>query len=329
MGDDGWSWDDYAGSFGIGSDQPDFTNVSGIDPSYTGTVELFSGLNPTQANALYSYAMTLDPSLSDEEYSAALSARADILKSGGAATEPEGTAIPVVQTEPEGAAIPVVQTEPEGAAAPGASGSGTGANNSGTGANNSGNGAKPLTGLPKMLTDMGLMDASGKINPLVGLGLSALTRQLGGGSSSSPNRAGYQGGIPQYTATRQQLAPTDATRVPGSAGRSYFSDVTFAPKPAPVTAAYGGLMGMAQGRYLSGGTDGMADKIPANIDGKQEARLSHGEFVVPADVVSHLGNGNSEAGAQQLYSMMDRIRKARTGNPKQGKQITPQKFLPR
>jgi hypothetical protein len=50
--------------------------------------------------------------------------------------------------------------------------------------------------------------------------------------------------------------------------------------------------------------------------------------VVPADVVSHLGNGNSEAGAQRLYSMMDKIRKARTGTTKQGKQINPNKYLP-
>jgi hypothetical protein len=72
----------------------------------------------------------------------------------------------------------------------------------------------------------------------------------------------------------------------------------------------------------------MADKIPSNIDGKQEAALSHGEFVIPADVVSHLGNGNSEAGAQKLYQMMDRIRQARTGTKEQGKQINPDKFLP-
>jgi len=96
----------------------------------------------------------------------------------------------------------------------------------------------------------------------------------------------------------------------------------------PVAAAQGGLMNLAKGRYLSGSTDGMADKIPANIEGKQPARLSHGEFVVPADVVSHLGNGNSEAGAERLYSMMDRIRKARTGTTKQGKQINPDKYTP-
>jgi hypothetical protein len=91
--------------------------------------------------------------------------------------------------------------------------------------------------------------------------------------------------------------------------------------------AAGGLAEMAKGRYLGGATDGMADKIPARIGDKQEARLSHGEFVIPADVVSHLGNGNSEAGAKRLYSMMDKIRTARTGTKKQGKQINPDKFL--
>jgi hypothetical protein len=82
-----------------------------------------------------------------------------------------------------------------------------------------------------------------------------------------------------------------------------------------------------QARFLSGGGDGMSDSIKATIEGKQEARLADGEFVVPADVVSHLGNGSSKAGAKQLYSMMDKVRKARTGNPKQGKQINPRKFL--
>lgn len=97
--------------------------------------------------------------------------------------------------------------------------------------------------------------------------------------------------------------------------------------PVPKYAS-GGIATMAQGRYLNGATDGMADKIPARIGGKQEAKLSHGEFVIPADVVGHLGNGNSEAGAQRLYAMMDKIRQARTGTAKQGKQINPNKFLP-
>ena len=83
-----------------------------------------------------------------------------------------------------------------------------------------------------------------------------------------------------------------------------------------------------QGYYLGGPTDGMADKVPATIDGTQEARLSDGEFVIPADVVSHLGNGNSNAGANTLYGMMDKVRQARTGNKEQGKEINPNKFMP-
>jgi len=86
--------------------------------------------------------------------------------------------------------------------------------------------------------------------------------------------------------------------------------------------------GIASGRYLRGETDGMADKIPSSIDGDQPAALSHGEFVIPADVVSHLGNGNSDAGADKLYQMMDRIRQARTGTKEQGKKINPDKFMP-
>jgi hypothetical protein len=90
------------------------------------------------------------------------------------------------------------------------------------------------------------------------------------------------------------------------------------------------VMGYSMGgqpRFLSGGGDGMSDSIKANIEGKQEARLADGEFVIPADVVSHLGNGSSKAGAKQLYSMMDRVREARTGNPKQGKEINPRNYM--
>ena len=85
--------------------------------------------------------------------------------------------------------------------------------------------------------------------------------------------------------------------------------------------------GNVNGYYLGGPTDGMADQIPATINNMQPAALSDGEFVIPADVVSHLGNGNSDAGAKNLYSMMERVRTDRTGNPKQGKQIDPNKYL--
>jgi hypothetical protein len=146
-------------------------------------------------------------------------------------------------------------------------------------------------------------------------------------------------------------------RRPGGRGRRYFTDRQYAKTPegdletptleeaeAKAAAqaaelkernalntnfAAGGLASMNKGYYLGGKTDGMADKVPARIDGKQEARLSDGEFVVPADVVSHLGNGNSDAGAQQLHNMMDGVRTARTGNPEQGKQINPQQFMPK
>jgi hypothetical protein len=82
------------------------------------------------------------------------------------------------------------------------------------------------------------------------------------------------------------------------------------------------------GHLLKGPGDGMSDDIPAKIGNAQPARLADGEFVVPADVVSHLGNGSTDAGAKQLYKMMDKIRHARTGNKKQGKQINPDKYLP-
>jgi hypothetical protein len=132
--------------------------------------------------------------------------------------------------------------------------------------------------------------------------------------------------VPTYTeenARGMQYAAGGLTGLYGAEVESLYSDNVNRKKDY----AAGGIAGMAKGRYLGGATDGMADKIPARIGNKQEARLSHGEFVIPADVVSHLGNGNSEAGAQRLYSMMDKIRTARTGTKKQGKQINPDKFL--
>ena len=86
----------------------------------------------------------------------------------------------------------------------------------------------------------------------------------------------------------------------------------------------------AGGKLLQGPGDGMSDSIPAVIKGPrpQRAALAQGEFVIPADVVSHLGNGSTDAGSKRLYAMMDKIRHARTGNKKQGKQIDPNHFLP-
>ena len=155
----------------------------------------------------------------------------------------------------------------------------------------------------------------------------------------------------------------DPNRRPGSSGRRYFTDTQYIaedediaaadermaaqaaelseanirnparqrrmqPQPKPHQMAAGGLAGLKRGKYLNGNTDGMADEVPARIDGRQEARLSDGEFVIPADVVSHLGNGNSDAGAKVLEQMMSRVRKKRTGNKKQGKEIDPKTVLP-
>jgi hypothetical protein len=107
--------------------------------------------------------------------------------------------------------------------------------------------------------------------------------------------------------------------------------------PGVAAAAKGGVMGGKYnlgsysdgGRLLKGPGDGMSDNIPASIADKQPARLADGEFVVPADVVSHLGNGSTDAGAKHLYKMMDNVRKARTGRKSQGKQIKADKYLPK
>ena len=89
----------------------------------------------------------------------------------------------------------------------------------------------------------------------------------------------------------------------------------------------GGVTQLGGGRYLDGMTDGMADEVPSSIDGVQPAALSDGEFVIPADVVSHLGNGSSNAGAKVLDDMMSNVRQERTGNSKQGKQIDPRQVM--
>jgi len=123
--------------------------------------------------------------------------------------------------------------------------------------------------------------------------------------------------------------------------KSTFDPSTYKPyEPTPPNPPYraqyaqggiadlGGYSDYARGgRMLKGPGDGMSDDIPATIANKQPARLANEEFVIPADVVSHLGNGSSEAGAKALYKMMDRVRQARTGTKKQGKQINPEKYL--
>jgi hypothetical protein len=128
----------------------------------------------------------------------------------------------------------------------------------------------------------------------------------------------------------QGMNPDDAARiVAGSAKPTQMSMGA----PMGRLMAHGGISSLGGysdgGRMLKGPGDGMSDDIPASIAGRQPARLANEEFVIPADVVSHLGNGSSEAGAKVLYDMMARVRKARTGNSKQGKQIHAEKFMPK
>lgn len=84
---------------------------------------------------------------------------------------------------------------------------------------------------------------------------------------------------------------------------------------SPLPMASGGIASLGGysdgGRMLKGPGNGTSDSIPASIAGKQPARLADGEFVVPARIVSELGNGSSDAGARELYKMMDRVQKAR------------------
>jgi hypothetical protein len=99
-----------------------------------------------------------------------------------------------------------------------------------------------------------------------------------------------------------------------------------------VNLAEGGISSLGGysdgGRMLKGPGDGMSDSIPGVIANKQPARLADGEFVVPADVVSHLGNGSTDAGAKQLYAMMDKVRKARTGKKKQAPAVKANRYMP-
>lgn len=135
-------------------------------------------------------------------------------------------------------------------------------------------------------------------------------------------KAAHQAGLPTDSATLNQIVDLVNNGIPLHTAAKMVAE-----QSNKGLASLGGFSD--GGRMLKGPGDGMSDDIPATIAGKQPARLANEEFVIPADVVSHLGNGSSEAGSRVLYDMMARVRKARTGNPKQGKQINPHKFMPR
>ena len=158
--------------------------------------------------------------------------------------------------------------------------------------------------------------------------------------------------IRPYTFQRQPNVPQNMIQgsyQPGQVNyeRNWF-DNTLTPYPSypasqaapPRTMAAGGMASgglgalggySVGGQLLRGPGDGVSDSIPAQIGNRQPARLADGEFVVPARIVSELGNGSTEAGAKQLYKMMDRVQNARgktTGKEKVAKNTNAAKYLP-
>ena len=144
---------------------------------------------------------------------------------------------------------------------------------------------------------------SSGMNPLsLMLLMYALSQMNKGSSGSAPTT------IPKLSGSRSHL-PYSAPSRPGAGGVTYFSPMKY--------MAGGGIATLGNysdgGQLLKGPGDGVSDSIPATIGGHQPARLADGEFVVPARIVSELGNGSTEAGARKLYAMMKRIEKTRKG----------------
>jgi membrane protein involved in colicin uptake len=137
------------------------------------------------------------------------------------------------------------------------------------------------------------------------------------------------------TAATGKTDTLDSSSTGGNAGGGLMG---FAMGGMPMTgyAVGGGLGSLGSysdgGRLLKGPGDGVSDSIPATIGNKQQpARLADGEFVIPARIVSELGNGSTEAGAKKLYAMMDRVQRARgktTGKNKVAANSRADKYLP-
>jgi len=172
-----------------------------------------------------------------------------------------------------------------------------------------------------------------------------------GGASQAPSATdvvgGYDQSINQYTGepvrmafggvatldTKSEMSTIRALRRAYPHRADAERDAMVKGSPAQqmgVTSADSPILTYAFGpkQELSGRGDGMSDDIPAMIGGQKQARLSDGEFVIPADVVAGLGNGSTKAGSGHLYEMLDRVREARTGTKKQGKQIKAGEFMP-
>jgi len=186
---------------------------------------------------------------------------------------------------------------------------------------------KPIAGTPQKLTTATTPAKAAATTPAKtgtgapsnqpqGTGLGSLLPLLlmlyAANQSSKGGSGGPAATIPALTATQTQTPYTTQTQAPtyrpGQGGITYFNPVQYAPRMAA-----GGIAGLgaASGRFLKGAGDGVSDSIPATIGSNQPARLARGEFVVDARTVSELGNGSSEAGADKLLKMMERVHQAR------------------
>jgi hypothetical protein len=143
---------------------------------------------------------------------------------------------------------------------------------------------------------------------------------------ANPTTRGQDAFTASLTNLNNLLKRTNVKGLPAlKAAAAPLSDIQEAAKGGVMS----GLGGYSDGgRMLKGPGDGMSDSIPGVIGNRQPARLADGEFVVPADVVSHLGNGSTDAGAKKLYAMMDKIRKARTGKKKQAPAVKADRYMP-
>jgi hypothetical protein len=161
-------------------------------------------------------------------------------------------------------------------------------------------------------------------------------------SAATRNKSAFDAAMTRQTALEKQSNVNTRAKLP-RASRSA-GQLNMKPQGSKAEkddeyeyAASGGIMQANLGGYAAGGNprllrgpgDGMSDNIPAVIGRRQPARLADGEFVVPADVVSHLGNGSTDAGAKKLHGMMDNVRKARTGKKKQAPAVKTSRFIPK
>ena len=180
----------------------------------------------------------------------------------------------------------------------------------------------PQNGLFKNLLPPGGMQGGGSNTAVGGYSFDPVTQKYSQTSSGAvdPNADPSSDGL-----IGRLLAQADMQG--GSSGYSYNPTTQkFAAKEgsdATPAMAQGGISNLGDysdgGRLLRGPGDGISDSIPAMIGKKQPARLADGEFVVPARIVSELGNGSTEAGARKLYAMMDRVQKARGKTVGKGK----------